>query len=326
MAELIAAPGKGALNLAQARLGGGLGRKIQQLRAIIKDVCAKLCLAVDFPEEDLECLPSEELLSVVESAHTTVDELLAAFVRTRAWREGALVVIAGEVNAGKSSLLNTLVGKNRAIVTDIPGTTRDYLEEGIDLDGLPVRLVDTAGLRNTEDAVELAGLRMGKELAERADLVLLVVDRSSPVPEEATKLAASIGVDRMLGVVNKLDVPEHETGPEQVLRDMGLDICLISAKTGDGVLNLAREVRARVLGVEQEPDPDEVAPNARQADALRRAGTELEAIIQDVALNIPYDLLGTRLDQVMACLDEITGRITPEEVLNDIFDNFCIGK
>ena len=147
-----------------------LGEKISSLRMRLEHLRAHLVVAVDFPDDEVECLSPEELISTSHEVRTEIKTLLSAVDRTKAWREGALVVLAGRVNAGKSSLLNALLGRNRAIVTDQPGTTRDYLEESLNLDGLNIRLADTAGIRQTTDAIEAAGLKMGRELMDRADL------------------------------------------------------------------------------------------------------------------------------------------------------------
>ncbi len=326
VAEMISAPTKAALQLAQIKLSGLLGRKIAALRSQLEELRAKLCVAVDFPEEELDCLPPEELTESVEAAALEIRELLAGVDRARAWREGALVVLMGRVNAGKSSLLNALLGKNRAIVTDVPGTTRDYLEEIVNLDGLHVRVVDTAGLRETQDRVERAGLTMSRELSERADLVLFILDGTEEPAAETIEAALDQGKDRTLVVLNKLDISPASSSIVKKFKEKGMETISLSAKTGKNLQALCTRIRERVLAGCGEPDPGELAPNARQAEALDRAMMELEALKSDALSGIPYDLLGVRLELACAALSEITGEITPTQVLDSIFERFCIGK
>ena len=208
----------------------------------------------------------------------------------------------------------------------LPGTTRDYLEEPLNLGGMPVRIVDTAGLRPTGDPVELAGLRMSRELAGRADLVLALTDGSTPLEPELLKLAEGFGPDRVLAVVNKSDVSRAELDPLDAFRTAGFEAVRISAKFGNGVEDLSARMAERLQERGGEPDPNELAPNARQARALTEAAEELEGLVSDLAEGIPYDLLTLRLDAAVAILAEITGLIAPEDTLNAIFDAFCIGK
>lgn len=212
VAELIAAPTAAGVALAQARLAGGLGRSVAALRARLEELRAQLCVAVDFPDDEVECLAPEAFEAGVQAVGAELAGLVRGFERGRVWREGVLCVLAGRVNAGKSSLMNALLGRERAIVTDIPGTTRDWIEEALDLEGLPVRLVDTAGLRETGDAVERAGLERGRELVQRADVVLLVVDRTRPLAGEDQALASELGPGRVLAVLNKTDLAGEPGG------------------------------------------------------------------------------------------------------------------
>jgi len=326
VAEMIHAPTKAAMQLAQVKLSGLLGEKIKELRARLEHLRAQLVVAVDFPEDELECLPTDELIAVSSEVRGEIDGLLSGFKRTKAWREGALVVLAGRVNAGKSSLMNALLGRNRAIVTDQPGTTRDYLEESINLDGLTIRLADTAGIRETDDAIEAAGLEKGRELMNQADLVLILTDATAPVDEDVLTTAASLDADKVLVILNKADLPNFDPAHGDSLSALGLEAIAVSAKTGDAMDALCDRIRERVLKGAGQPDPDELAPNARQATVLNTAAEELLLLEQDAAAAIPYDLLGVRLETACDTLSNITGEITSGEILNTIFDSFCIGK
>ena len=326
VAEMIHAPTKAALHLAQVKLSGLLGQKIAGLRARLEELRAQLAVAVDFPDEELECLSPEELIRTVEEVCGEIAVLLKAVDRTRAWREGPLAVLAGRVNAGKSSLMNGLLGRNRAIVTDRPGTTRDYLEETLNLDGLSLRLADTAGIRATDDAVEAAGLEMGRELMDRADLVLVLMDGTAPADPETLDAARRAGPERGLAVLNKADLAGFDAGYGAPLADIGLETVTVSAKTGAGLDRLCARIRERVLRGAGQPDPDELAPNARQAAVLEKADAELAGLADDAGAGIPFDLLSVRLETACNELSGITGEIAANDVLNAIFDSFCIGK
>lgn len=325
VAEAIAAPGVEGLRLAQARLTGRLGRQIDALRASLLEVKQLLCVALDFPEDEVEeASPAEldqRLIPVLES----IEALLASHQRARAWRDGVLVVLAGLVNAGKSSLLNALLGFERAIVTPEPGTTRDYLEEPLLLDDLPVRLVDTAGLRATGDIVERQGHARSRDLAAQADIVLLVHDATLPLQPEERELLAGLPADGVLAVCNKTDLLPQGTKPAALdeLLILGVEALEVSAQAGAGLEELARRLRQRLAGA---PPSSDLAPNLRQSRALALAKEELKALRQELAQGMPYDLLDVRLEAALRHLFEITGEICPDEVLDAIFEQFCIGK
>jgi tRNA modification GTPase len=329
VAEIINAPARGAATLAASALEGVTGRRIRALRRGLEALRIKLCTAVDFPEEELECLSPAELISEVNNTAEKITEMLAAAHSARPFREGALVVLAGRVNAGKSSLMNALLGRERAIVTDIPGTTRDYLEEFLDLDGLALRIADTAGIRNADDHVEQMGVARSLALAEEADLVLLVLDRHEPLADEDLELLEKLGAERVLVVLNKSDVEQKaaDAGPLlSALHSRGLSLVEISAKTGEGLDQLLSTMQEQLLGGAAPPEGDSVAPNERQCRLLRHALEELKGLCADAERGVPYDLLGVRLETACVLLGEITGEIASEDVLNAIFDSFCIGK
>jgi len=329
IAETIAAPTRAALHLAQMKLSGALSQRISALRGRLEALRAQLCLAVDFPDEDVECLPPDALRAEALSVADDLSALLAGVERTRAWREGVLAVLAGRVNAGKSSLMNALVGRSRAIVSAAPGTTRDYLEEMLDLSGLLARLVDTAGLRHAEgvDAVEAAGQDLTREFMARAEAVLYVLDASLPLAEADRAALTGLKPARTLIVLNKCDLAAAALNEaETFAAGLGLACVRVSAKTGQGLERLCFRLREMLLHGAGEPDPDEAAPNARQAGNIRQAKDELAALAAEVDAALPYDILGLRLDAACRALAELTGEIAPDEVLEAIFSKFCIGK
>jgi tRNA modification GTPase len=326
VAELIDASTLTGVRLAGEKLKGGLGERVRLLREGLEELRVRLCLAVDFPEEEVECLSREEFLLGLEAVRTSVRELLANARRASVWRDGVLVVIAGRVNAGKSSLLNGLLGRERAIVAPCPGTTRDYLEEMIDLSGLPVRLVDTAGLRMSADEVELLGIEKGRELMAEADLVLVVFDSAAAGGGEELEGLLGHGREKLLGVANKIDLEPDPAAEEPFLR-AGVEVVRVSAKYGQGLEALAEAIRSRVTNVAGgEPREGMVAPNLRQHEILARGLDEILALEEDIREEVPYDLMGVRLELACQIMSELTGEITGQEILDSIFERFCIGK
>jgi tRNA modification GTPase len=342
IAEAIAAPTRAALHLAQLKLSGALSQRIGSLRQRLEALRAQLCLAVDFPEEDVECLPPDLLRGEALAVGTAIAELLAGVERARAWREGVLAVLAGRVNAGKSSLMNALVGRNRALVSSTPGTTRDYIEEQLDLSGLLVRLVDTAGLREGQrdapgaegigepglDPVEAAGQELARDFMARAEAVLYVLDAARPLHALDREALASLDPRRAVLVLNKCDLPDAADAAQhealEIASARGLACLRVSATSGLGLEELCAQLRTRLAGAE--PGPDALAPNARQAQALAQAHGELLALAEETHSGLPYDILGLRLDAACRALSELVGDIAPDEVLDAIFSRFCIGK
>lgn len=332
VAELIAAPSREGVYLASAKLDGLLGRRAEELRGRLEYLRQRICLAIDFPDEEGECLPPQEFTAITEEVASGIRTLLKGYERARCWREGALVVLAGQVNAGKSSLMNAFLGRQRAIVTEKPGTTRDYLEEQTTLAGLPVRLVDTAGLReHSEDSIELEGMRRGRELADNARCVLVVLDGtrskdSSQDPfavfEAEGRLVKELGAERCLVVWNKADLSPL---PDGTTSFHGARLLTVSAREGSGIDELASAVRALCLQ-DETPDEGDLAPNLRQAHQLRRALEALEELKKAIALSVPPDLCSIHLETACAHLADITGLNSTEDTLNAIFSSFCIGK
>lgn len=328
VAELIAARAAPEAELALARLDGAMGRTARDLGEALDRLRAGVCLAVDFPEEDVECLSPEDFAAGVTEVMARLDALAAANRRARPFRQGARAALFGRVNAGKSSLFNALLGRNRALVADRPGTTRDYLEEELDLGGLPVRLTDTAGLGRTDDDLERAGQDLGLDLIRSADLGLYVVDGARPLEAdpEAEAVLAALPPDRVLVVVTKADLPPGDPDPEARLRRRGLATVRLSSRTGQGLDTLVSAMRERVLAGDGGLDPDVPAPSDREAASLAAAREELEGLLADIRAGVPYDLLGVRLETACRHLADITGETTPEAVLNAVFSRFCIGK
>jgi tRNA modification GTPase len=342
VAELIAAPGPEAARFAGARLEGHFGRRIRDLRAAVDRLRAVVCLAVDFPDDEVDAdLTPQGFLDASGGILAAIRELIAAYERARPWREGLILALAGPVNAGKSSLLNLLLGRERALVSPVPGTTRDYLDESIRFAGMPVRLVDTAGFRagdaalrppETADNLEAEGFRLGRRVLDQADVIALLVDGARPDPELSAVLLDELGRERVILVWNKLDVSPPAAWLEAP-PFARLPRAALSARYGQGLEALEKAVRDCARARSAAPGmtelaevTDDLVPNLRQTEALRLAAAELDALRADVGNAVPWDVCAVRLDGVAAALKDVAGVSTPDEVLDRIFASFCIGK
>jgi tRNA modification GTPase len=323
VADLIAAGSEAAARAARRSLDGEFSRAVEALAEQMIELRVWVEAAIDFPEEEIDFLASEELAQRFAAARSTLDSLRAAAQRGRVLTDGLHVVILGEPNVGKSSLLNALAGHERAIVTPIAGTTRDTLNERIEVDGLPLTLVDTAGLRETGDVVEREGVaRAGRE-AERADLVLWVVDSSmsdTVLADPLATLPALAGIPRLV-VHNKLDLSGGE--PRSEGRSDGTHVHL-SARTGAGLDQLRQALRA-AAGL-SEGSEGSFSARQRHLDALARAATHLESARSEALDHGRGELAAEDLRRAHDALGEITGRMQPDELLGEIFGRFCIGK
>ncbi|MBQ7738353.1 MAG: tRNA uridine-5-carboxymethylaminomethyl(34) synthesis GTPase MnmE [Desulfovibrionaceae bacterium] len=335
IAELINAVSQKGVQASLERLSGALSQILAQARQKIDRLRANLIVAVDFPDDEVEGATSPEILNALDDLEKLLTNIKTDQRRNQIIQEGARIVFLGEVNVGKSSLLNAIIGRERALVTDIAGTTRDFLEEFCHLDGYALRLIDTAGLRQTktDDPVEALGIERSLECAQKADCLLIVLDAEKWSQEDLTqKICPKIAYREILTdftatpkilVWNKADLKEPETFPPLWAKD--LPAVTVSAKTGQGFEQLLTTI-SETLALSIPAAELNVSCNLRQSQALNLALEELRALRDAVLAQETYDCLAVRLDMVAANLGEITGVSTSTEVLNDIFDRFCIGK
>ena len=322
--DVIRAKTDRAMDAAVHQLRGGLSAEVQEIRDRLLEVAAHLEADIDFPELDLEVQTHDQVLHNCEWAFARIRALLAGARQGKLLREGFRVVLAGRPNVGKSSLLNRLVRENRAIVTEVPGTTRDVIEEWINLRGLPVIVTDTAGIRETTDVVERLGVDRSRAMLERADLILLVVDASAGVMEGDRELAALLPERTVkLVLVNKVDLVAEELPAEYGHLVDKAAVIGLSAETGLGVDQLEASI-AEMAGLNDREES--LVANARQEEALRRALGHVEGALETRRAGFGSDLISIDVRGAWVALGEITGETVGEDLLDQIFSRFCIGK
>ena len=322
-AEAVLATSSIGLHIAQRHLRGDLAREVEQARTSLLTVLAHVEAGIDFVDEDISFLQRDELVRIVREASAVVQKLEATAQDGRILREGARVVILGRPNVGKSSLLNRLLREERAIVTAIPGTTRDVIEESIDLDGVMIRLVDTAGVRETDDIVEQEGIKRTRTAQDEADLLLVVVDGSVPLTSDDRDLLTAVRDRKHVVLLNKADLADTVETDAAIA---GHRVYVISAKTGMGVEMLKSALRAQLVSGGFEAAENVTVTNVRHRDALRRAGESLGQALESVQCGMAGELVSIDVRAAADALGEITGAITTDEVLGRIFSEFCIGK
>lgn len=321
VADMIASSSRAAHKLAFNQMRGGYSRQIAAMRDELVDLASLMELELDFSEEDVEFASRKRLLELSESLSTRLRSTAASFSAGQAIKDGIPIAIIGATNAGKSSLLNMLVGDDRAIVSDIHGTTRDIVEDTATIGDYLVRFLDTAGLRKTDDPIEQIGIERSRQAASKALIVLYVVDSSDAIPESIEADIVGINPDNVIIVANKSDlvlaIPDKTS----------LSSCEIvhcSALTGAGVESLRQAIALRIAGLTNQDNL--TVANARHAQAMSDAADSLEALNRALWDNIPTDLAAQDLRQAIFHLSSITGQITTPEILSTIFSRFCIGK
>jgi tRNA modification GTPase len=328
VADLVDARGEGALAQALGNMAGALAGKIGSLRRGLLNIRVHLEAEIDFSDEDIVLPPRSEMIHSLDILRAGVAALRDSFMRGRLLREGARTAIVGKPNAGKSSILNLLLGIERAIVTPVPGTTRDVVEDSIALGGWPLILQDTAGVRESDDPVEKIGIGRTYERARDADLILAVFDSSRPLDDDDRIVAALAAARPALAILNKSDLPE--AADESALRKAGVQapIIRLSALAGEGLdelrAGLADQIDSFAGGIAKSA---EVAiSRERHRAALDRAAAALTAAIQGAIDGMPPEIIAIDVNLASDELGAITGEISTEDVLDSLFREFCIGK
>jgi tRNA modification GTPase len=322
--DVIRSKTDAALALAQRQREGLLSRRLTAVKDSLVHALALIEAHIDFPEEDIDPLLDAEIGRLAGLALVEVDFLLAGFDEGKVLREGVTVIIAGKPNVGKSSLLNTLLKEKRAIVTSVPGTTRDIIEEVVNLGGLPVRMLDTAGVRQSDDIIEQEGVRLTLERIPQADLVLFMLDVSRPFDEEDRMILNALAVSTVIVVRNKCDLAAEIELPDEI---SGAAAVSISTLTGEGIEQLRNTIRDTFLHGHAVDGRDYVVVSqARHRDALAKAHVALERFGASLESQAELAVLAWEMREVLAAVGEVTGETTPDDILDLIFSRFCIGK
>ena len=325
--EVICAQTKEGLDLATRQLKGQLHEAVEAIRKPIETLLVEVEAAIDFPE-DLEEIIQPEAFSqqMVQEAIMPLEELLAHYDEGHIYREGISAIIVGRPNVGKSSLMNRLLDKERSIVTTIPGTTRDFIEETVNIKGIPLRLIDTAGLHDTDDAIEVMGIRFTRQRLDEADVVLFMVDCSTPLTEEDTSIYDLFQDRKAILVINKKDLKPYVPVEQIVERFPGLPWIQISALYNQGIEELKAAVFMAVTDQRGSAELPAIVPNIRHKLAIDRAVIASKAAAEGFRTGLPGELVAIDLKDALDSLGEITGVTTTEDILDQIFTRFCIGK
>ena len=323
--DIIQGKTEKSISLSLEQLRGDLRDKIGSFKKALLDVTAHVNVVLDYPEEGIDDPLPSNLRENLENVYAEADRLISSYDKGKKIKEGIKTVIAGKPNVGKSTLLNSLLKEERAIVTHIPGTTRDVIEEIINIKGIPLVLTDTAGIRKTEDIVENIGVEKSKKFIENADLVLLVLDASRELESEDREVIQEIQNNNKKTIVllNKIDLERKIE-----LDEFGLEnIMEISAKDNIGIEDMEERIYSYIVEEKVEDSSEKlIITNIRHKTALEKTKDAIRNIFETIDAGMPMDLISVDLKEALDSLSEITGEISSEDILDHVFGNFCVGK
>ena len=308
------------------QLQGKLSEDIKKIRAKLMDLLVELTVNIDYPDEDIEIITYERLKTGLEDAGKDIDRLLEGSTTGRLISEGIRISIIGKPNVGKSSLMNALLRESRAIVTDIPGTTRDTIEETLSIDGIPVVLTDTAGIRETDDTIETIGIEKSKESFNNADLVLFMMDGSRELDDEDRMIAGHLDPAKTLVVINKTDKEQKIDRDETAAITAGAEIIETSLLQDDGTALIEKIIKDRVMSGETTQEDSVLVTNARQTGLLRDAAKSVNDALALVSSKEPVEIIEIDVNQAYESLGEIIGESVGDDIIDEVFSRFCLGK
>ena len=324
--DVINAKTDKAHEVAENQLNGSLSNRIREFRDKVTELLAQVEVAIDYPEEDIEFIAYTTLEEKTRELNKDIKKLYETSESGKIFREGLKTVIVGKPNVGKSSLLNSILGENRAIVTDIPGTTRDVIEEFVNIKGIPLKIVDTAGIRETDDVVEKIGVEKSMASFDTADLIIMVVDSSSELSEEDREILEKVQGKETIILLNKTDLPQV-IDEEEVKKYVNEEnIIKISALHNEGIEDVHDRIEAMVYKGDIKSSSNVIITNSRHKDALYRAMKSAEDAMRAIEDRMPLDFVEVDLKNIWDYLGYINGDTVSEDLLDNIFHNFCIGK
>lgn len=324
--DVINAKTDKAHEVAENQLDGSLSNRIREFREKVTELLAQVEVAIDYPEEDIEFIAYTTLEEKTRELNKDIKKLYETSESGKIFREGLKTVIVGKPNVGKSSLLNSILGENRAIVTDIPGTTRDVIEEFVNIKGIPLKIVDTAGIRETNDVVEKIGVEKSMASFDTADLIIMVVDSSSELSEEDREILEKVQGKETILLLNKTDLPQV-IDEEEVKKYVNEEnIIKISALHNEGIEDVHDRIEAMVYKGDIKSSSNVIITNSRHKDALYRAMKSAEDAMRAIEDRMPLDFVEVDLKNIWDYLGYINGDTVSEDLLDNIFHNFCIGK
>ena len=323
--DIITAKTDRSLKLATGHLTGQFSQQIKDWRHEILGQIAHLEAAIDFPEDEVDDVVTEDVRGKVTAVRRQISKLLQTAGTGRILREGLMTAIVGKPNVGKSSLLNALLQEERAIVTDIPGTTRDSIEEYANVGGVPLRIIDTAGIRATEDVVERIGVEKSRQMIDQAALVLALFDGSRPLDHEDEEILSLLAGQEAIVLLNKSDLAAVVTA-EELSAKAAVPVIEISTKDYSGMDKLTDAIKEKVYGGKVMADEGSFVSDERQANLLRNADRHLAAAITTIDAGLGLDFISIDLRSAWETLGEITGDTVGEDIIDEIFSKFCIGK
>src|SRR6056297_1830955 len=324
--EVINSKTEKSLDLAVDQLNGKLSHKVDQIKEEAVEILAHLEAAIDYPEEEVEGFSPAKLDDKFYHIKEEIDKLLKSSKQGKIYKEGLKTVIVGKPNVGKSSLLNYFLEEKRAIVTDVPGTTRDVIEEYVNLKGIPLKIIDTAGIRETADEVEKIGVERTRKSAEKSDLVLFMLDINQGITAEDREIYKLIKNKPVIIIVNKTDLPANVEKDKIEKEFSEHSLLWISLLEEEGLNELKDDILDEILEEEIDTDAEAVITQSRHHDALVKAEEAIERVIVSHETNMPYDFLTIDLKDCLDGLGKITGETVADDILDRIFNDFCLGK
>jgi len=324
--DLIRAKGQAGHSAAADQLTGRLYSKLTEVKDKLSSVLAHSEAYIDFPEEEIELSTRDQFLNTLYDVAALLKGLISSYDEGKVYREGLSLVIVGKPNVGKSSLLNLLLREKRAIVTSVPGTTRDVIEEYMNIRGVPLRLADTAGIRETEDLVEIEGVKLAREVLKRADIALFVVDGSRPLADDEWALAEELKGKKYILIINKSDLP-NSLRDEDIVKLRGeMQAVSISTVTGEGIEALNDAIFKEALQGKNEASGGLVITRARHRDTLQKALDSVSSCMVGIRGSLSPEFYTVDLRAALNAIRDIVGETTPDDILDRIFSEFCIGK